>query len=124
VEEEKLSTIILAAAFRVHSRLGPGLLESVYLRVLAYELTKGGLSVEVQKWIPICYEELRFENGYRADLIVEKKVLLELKSAEALLPVHAKQVLTYLRLAKLRIGYLINFGEAHLKTGIKRLING
>jgi GxxExxY protein len=124
MEENKLSTMILAAAFRVHSRLGPGLLESVYLRVLAYELTKGGLGVEVQKWVPICYDELRFEEGYRADLIVERKILLELKSAEKLLPVHAKQVLTYLRLAKLRIGYLINFGEPHLKTGVKRLING
>lgn len=124
VEEDGLSTTILAAAFRVHSRLGPGLLESVYQRVLAYELVKGGLSVEVQKWIPIDYDELHFEEGYRADLIVEKKVLLELKSVEALLPVHAKQVLTYLRLAKLRLGYLVNFGEPHLKTGIKRLVNG
>jgi GxxExxY protein len=124
VEEDKLSTTILAAAFRIHSRLGPGLLESVYQRVLAYELIKGGLSVEVQKWIPIDYDELHFEEGYRADLIVEKKVLLELKSVEALLPVRAKQVLTYLRLAKLRLGYLVNFGEPHLKTGIKRLVNG
>jgi GxxExxY protein len=124
VEEAKLCTTILAAAFRVHSRLGPGLLESVYQRVLAYELVKDGLSVEVQKWIPIDYDELHFEEGYRADLIVENKVLLELKSVEALLPVHAKQVLTYLRLAKLRLGYLVNFGEPHLKTGIKRLVNG
>jgi GxxExxY protein len=112
------------AAFRVHTRLGPGLLESVYQRVLAYELFKQGLSVEVQKSIPILYDEIQFEEGYRADLIVEKKVLLELKSVETLLPVHAKQVLTYLRLAKLRVGFLVNFGEAHLKTGIKRLVNG
>ena len=116
--------MILAAAFRVHSRLGPGLLESVYQRVLAYELTKGSLSVEVQKPIPIVYDELVFEEGYRADLIVENRVLLELKSVETLLPVHAKQVLTYIRLANLRLGYLLNFGEARLKTGIKRLING
>jgi GxxExxY protein len=100
------------------------LLESVYERVLAYELSKQGLSVEVQKSIPILYDEIRFEEGYRADLIVEKKVLLELKSVETLLPVHAKQVLTYLRLAKLRLGYLVNFGEARLKFGIKRLVNG
>jgi GxxExxY protein len=124
VEEEKLSTMVLAAAFRVHSRLGPGLLESVYQRVLAYELIKDGLAVEVEKWIPIFYDELRFEEGYRADLIVEKKILLELKSVETLLPVHAKQVLTYLRLSNLRIGILVNFGEAHLRTGIKRLVNG
>jgi GxxExxY protein len=116
--------MILAAAFRVHSRLGPGLLESVYQRVLAYELTKGRLSVEVQKPIPIVYDELVFEEGYRADLIVENRVLLELKSVETLLPVHAKQVLSYIRLANLRLGYLPNFGEARLKTGIKRLING
>jgi GxxExxY protein len=124
MDEDKLSTMILAAAFRVHSRLGPGLLESVYQRVLAYELVKGGLSVEVQKSITIFYDELHFDEGYRADLIVEKQVLLELKSVEALLPVHAKQVLTYIRLAKLRVGYLANFGEAQLKTGIKRLVNG
>ena len=124
MDDDELCRIILAAAFRVHSRLGPGLLESVYQRVLAYELTKGGLSVEVQKSIPIVYDEVVFEEGYRADLIVENRVLLELKSVETLLPVHAKQVLTYIRLANLRLGYLLNFGEARLKTGIKRLING
>ena len=124
MKDHKLCTMILAAAFRVHSRLGPGLLESVYQRVLAYELTKGRLSVEVQKPIPIVYDELVFEEGYRADLIVENRVLLELKSVETLLPVHAKQVLSYIRLANLRLGYLLNFGEARLKTGIKRLING
>src|SRR5271166_943671 len=124
MDEDKLCTMIQAAAFRVHSRLGPGLLESVYQRVLAYELTKGGLSVEAQKPIPIIYDELVFEEGYRADLIVEKKVLLELKSIETLLPVHAKQVLTYIRLANLRVGLLINFGETRLKNGIKRLVNG
>jgi GxxExxY protein len=123
MDDDKLCTMILAAAFRVHSRLGPGLLESVYLRVLAYELTKGELSVEVQKPIPIIYDELAFEEGYRADLIVENRILLELKSVEALQPVHAKQVLTYIRLAKLRLGYLLNFGEPQLKAGIRRLIN-
>ncbi len=116
--------MILEAAFRVHSRLGPGLLESVYQRVLTYELMKAGLSVEAQKSVPIYYDHLRFEAGYRADLIVEKKVLLELKSIETLLPVHAKQVLTYIRLANLRLGLLINFGETRLKNGIKRLVNG
>jgi GxxExxY protein len=124
MDEDKLCTMILAAAFRVHSRLGPGLLESVYERVLAYELTKGGLSVEVQKSVPIIYDEIAFDEGYRADLIVEKRILLELKSIEKLLPVHAKQVLTYVRLANLRLDYLLNFGEAQLKTGIKRLVNG
>jgi GxxExxY protein len=123
-DQNKLCTVILAAGFRVHSRLGSGLLESVYQRVLAYEPTKGGLSVEVQRSIPILYDELLFDEGYRADLIVEKSVLLELKSVETLLPVHAKQVLTYVRLANLRIASLLNFGEAHFKSGIKRLING
>ena len=99
-------------------------MESAYERVLAYELKKGGLSVEVQKSVPIVYDELVFDEGYRADLIVEKRILLELKSVEKLLPVHAKQVLTYIRLANLRLGYLLNFGEAQLKTGIRRLING
>ena len=109
--------MILAAGFRVHSRLGPGLLESVYQRVLAYELTKGGLSVEVQRSIPILYDEVLFDEGYRADLIVEKSVLLELKSVETLLPVHAKQVLTYIRLANLRVGYLLNLGKRTLRAG-------
>src|ERR1700745_758915 len=91
-DQNKLCTMILAAGFRIHSRLGPGLLESVYQRGLAYELTKGGLSVEGHRSIPILYDELLFDEGYRADLIVEKSVLLELKSVETLLPVHAKQV--------------------------------
>ena len=124
MDDDRLCTMILAAAFRVHTRLGPGLLESVYQRVLAYELTKGGLSTEVQKSIPIVYDDLVFEEGYRADLVVESRVLLELKSVETLLPVHAKQVLTYIRLANLRLGYLLNFGASEFKTGIKRLING
>jgi GxxExxY protein len=124
MDDDELVEIILAAAFRVQTRLGPGLLESVYQRVLVYELVKEGLSVEVQKPIPVFYEEIHLEEGYRADLIVERKILLELKSVEVLLPVHIKQVLTYLRLAELRIGYLVNFGAAHLKTGIKRLVNG
>jgi GxxExxY protein len=116
--EQKLCTMVLAAAFRVHSRLGPGLLESVYQRVLAYELTKGGLSVESQKSIPIIYDDLLFDEGYRADLIVEKRVLVEPKSVEALLPLHAKQVLTYIRLARPRLrpwrstGSLVGLGAA------------
>jgi len=124
MENDRLCTMILAAAFQVHSRLGPGLLESIYQRVLAYELQKGGLSVETQKPIPIVYDELVFDEGYRADLIVERQILLELKSVETLLPVHAKQVLTYIRLANLHLGYLLNFGEVQFKSGIKRLING
>jgi GxxExxY protein len=93
VNDDELVGIILGAAFRIHTRLGPGLLESVYLRVFAYELTKEGLSVEVQKSVHIFYDEIHFEEGYRVDLIVENKILLELKSVEALGPVHVKQVL-------------------------------
>jgi GxxExxY protein len=106
MDDDELAAMILGAAFRVHTRLGPGLLESVYQRVLAYELSKEGLSVEVQKSIPIVYDEIQFEEGYRADLIVEKRVLLELKSIETLLPVHAKQVLTYLRCPNCESGTL------------------
>jgi iron complex transport system substrate-binding protein len=115
---------IVDAAIHVHSRLGPGLLESVYETVLAYELQKRGLTVERQVPVPIAYESLRFEEGFRADLIVEKSVLIELKSVEALAPVHSKQVLTYLRLLDCRLGLLINFNIPLLKDGLKRIANG
>src|SRR5207302_6585260 len=113
----------LNAAFAVHTRLGPGLLESVYEVVLAYELEKSGLTAERQKPMPILYDNIRFDEAFRSDLVVNGKVITELKSVEALLPVHAKQLLTQLRLSGLRLG-LINFAEAHLKNGIKRVING
>ena len=119
-----ITQIILDAAFHVHTKLGPGLLESVYEVVLAHELKKRGLRVERQKPIAICYEELTFEEGFRADLLVEDKVIVELKSVERLAPVHPKQVLTYLRLSGKRVGLLLNFGEARLKDGIERIING
>src|SRR5262245_25171385 len=102
-----ISGSIIDTAIHVHSRLGPGLLESVYESILAYELQKRGLAVERQIPIPIVYETLRFEEGFRVDLMVEKSVLLELKSIEALAPVHSKQVLTYLRLLNCRLGLLI-----------------
>jgi GxxExxY protein len=119
-----ITQFILDAAFHVHTKLGPGLLESVYEVVLAHELKKRGLRVERQKPITICYEELTFEEGFRADLLVEDKVIVELKSVERLAPVHPKQVLTYLRLSGKRVGLLLNFGEARLKDGIERIING
>jgi GxxExxY protein len=119
-----ISGQIVDAAIHVHSRLGPGLLESVYETVLAYELQKRGLTVERQVPVPIAYESLRFEEGFRADLIVEKSILIELKSVEALAPVHSKQVLTYLRLLDCRLGLLINFNVPLLKDGIKRIANG
>jgi GxxExxY protein len=122
--ENQLSKIILDAAFRVHTNTGPGLLESVYEALLAYELRKQGLKVERQVSIPIQYDGLVFDEGFRADLLVEAKVIVELKSVEQMVRVHSKQVLTQLRLSQRRLGLLINFGEAHLKNGIERIVNG
>jgi len=124
MKENELSKVILDAAFHVHSRLGPGLLETVYEVILAYELRKRGVSVERQRSIPIRYDNVLFEEGFRADLMVEDCVIVELKSVEALAPVHGKQVLTQLRLSERKLGLLINFGEVHLKNGIKRIVNG
>jgi GxxExxY protein len=122
--ENEIAKEILDAAFAVHTNLGPGLLESVYEVILAYELQKRGLTPERQKAMPISYDNVRFDEGFRSDLVVNGKVIAELKSVEALLPVHAKQLLTQLRLSGLKLGLLINFGEAHLKNGVKRVING
>ena len=122
--ENKIARQILDAAFALHSKLGPGLLESVYEVVLAYELKKKGLTAERQKPMPIMYDNIRFDEAFRSDVVVNGKVIAELKSVETLLPVHAKQLLTQLRLSGLKLGLLINFGEAHLKNGIKRVING
>jgi GxxExxY protein len=122
--ENEIAKQILDAAFAVHTKLGPGLLESVYEVVLAYELKKRGLTAERQKPMPIVYDGIRFAEAFRSDVVVNGKVIAELKSVEALLPVHAKQLLTQLRLSGLKLGLLINFGEAHLENGIKRVING
>ena len=122
--ENEIAKQILNAAFLVHTRLGPGLLESVYEVVLAYELEKTGLTAERQKSMPIMYDNIRFDEAFRSDLVVNGKVIVELKSVESLLPVHAKQLLTQLRLSGLKLGLLVNFGAAHLKNGIKRVING
>lgn len=122
--ENEIAKAILDAAFVIHTKIGPGVLESVYEVLLAHELIKRGLSVERQKAMSILYDGIRFDEAFRADLIVEGKVIAELKSVQTLSPVHAKQVLTQLRLTGLKLGLLINFGEAHLKNGIKRIING
>lgn len=122
--ENQLSKIILDAAFRVHTKTGPGLLETVYEVLLAHELRKQGLQVQRQMPIPIRYDELVFDEGFRADLLVKDKVIVELKSVEQLVRVHSKQVLTQLRLSERRLGLLINFGEVHLKNGIERIVNG
>ena len=122
--ENQLSKIILDSAFKVHTQTGPGLLETVYEVTLAYELQKQGLRVQRQVPIPIRYDELTFDEGFRADLLVEEKVIVELKSLEQLARVHSKQVLTQLRLSGHRLGLLINFGEVRLKDGIERIVNG
>jgi GxxExxY protein len=122
--ENEIAKQILDAAFRVHTKLGPGLFESVYEVVMAYELKKRGLTADRQKAMPIIYDGIRFDEAFRSDIVVDRKVITELKSVEALLPVHAKQLLTQLRLSDLKLGLLINFGETHLKNGIKRIING
>ena len=122
--ENEIARQVLDAAFAVHTKLGPGLLESVSEVVLAHELRKKKLTVERQRPMPIVYDGIRFNEAFRIDLLVNSKVIVELKSGESLSPLHAKQLLTQLRLGKLKLGLLINFGEAHLKHGIKRIISG
>jgi len=122
--ENEIATQIVDAAFKIHTTLGPGLLETVYEVVLAHELQKRGLRVERQVPIPIAWEEIKFNEGFRADIIVEGKVIVELKSVETVAPVHKKQVLTHLRLMNLKLGLLINFGEELIKNGISRIVNG
>jgi GxxExxY protein len=121
--ENEIATLIVDAAFKIHTTLGPGLFESVYERVLAYELEKRGLRVRRQQPINIVYDSIEFEEGFKADLMVEDKVIVELKSIEAVAPVHKKQLITYLRLADKRLGLLINFNVNLIKDGITRLVN-
>jgi len=122
--ENEIAHEIVDAAFHIHKALGPGLLETVYEVVLARELEKRGLSVVRQQPVSIVFGDLKFDEGFRADLIVEDKVIVELKSVEQIAPVHKKQLLTYLWLADNRLGLLINFGSAVIKDGISRIVNG
>jgi GxxExxY protein len=121
--ENEIASQIVDVAYKIHVKFGPGLLESVYEALLIHELRKRGLCVEAQKPIPIMYEGVNLEIGFRADLIVEDKVIVEIKSVEAVMPVHKKQLLTYLRLTDKRLGLLINFGENLIKDGITRVVN-
>ncbi|HCT30802.1 MAG TPA: GxxExxY protein [Bacteroidales bacterium] len=121
--EKDLTEKILNCAYKVHSNLGPGLLEKTYEECFAYELYKKGLLVEKQKELPLVYEEVKLEVGYRIDLLVEKKVVIEIKSVDALNDVHTAQLLTYLKLSKCKVGFLINFNVKSLKEGIKRFVN-
>ena len=121
--ENEVAKIIVDAAYKIHCALGPGLLESVYEVVLAKELGNRGLTVQRQQPITIAYEDLVFDEGFRADLIVENCVIVELKSVETIAPVHRKQLLTYLRLTDMRLGLLINFNTPLIKDGIIRVAN-
>ena len=123
MSENDLSKLIVNTAYEIHTKLGPGLLESVYEEVLCYELMKCGIAFSRQKAIPVIWDELKMEIGFRADLIVENKVIIEIKSVEKIAPVHPKQLLTYLKLTGLKLGLLINFNEPLIKTGITRIVN-
>lgn len=121
--ENEIGRIVVDSAFKVHVALGPGLLESVYEICLFHELKSRGFQIQRQYPISIEYNGIKFEEGFRADLIVENKVVVELKSVEKVIPAHKKQILTYIKLADKRLGFLINFGEALIKDGITRVVN-
>jgi GxxExxY protein len=122
-EGTEITEVILGAAIEVHRHLGPGLLESIYEAVLAYELTLRGLAVERQKPVGVAYKELRFDEGFRLDLLVANAVIVELKCVDALLPIHEAQLLSYLKLTGCKVGLLINFKVPVLRQGIKRLVH-
>lgn len=123
MHENEIVTQIIDKALKVHRNLGPGLLESTYQECLSYELLQAGLIVDKQKEVPLIYETVKLQCGYRMDLLVEKKVIVEIKSVEALNDLHLAQVLTYLKLSHCRLGLLINFNVALLKQGLKRVAN-
>lgn len=123
MSENEISRIIVDISYKIHTQLGPGLLESVYETILDYELTSLGLSVERQKALPVIWNGTKMDIGFRADLIVENKVIIEVKSVEQIAQVHPKQVLTYLKITGLKLGLLINFNEPLIKTGINRIVN-
>ena len=121
--ENEISKIVVDAVFKIHNNLGPGLLESIYEEILVFELDKRGLKYERQKELPVFYEGVKMNIGFRTDIIVEDKVILELKSVERILDVHKKQLLTYLKLSDLKLGLLINFNVNLIKDGIIRIVN-
>jgi GxxExxY protein len=124
MDENEIGRVVVDAAIGIHRELGPGLLEAVYEVILARELAQRGLRIERQVPVPVVYKGIRFEEGFRADIVIERKVILELKSVEAVNNAHKKQLLTYLKLTGMRLGYLLNFGEAVMKNGITRTVNG
>ncbi len=121
--ENEIAKIVVNICYNIHVELGPGLLESVYEEILYYELLQLGLKVERQKAIPVIWKGLNMKQGFRTDLIVENKVIIELKSVEIIAPVHPKQLLTYLKITGLKLGLLINFNEKLIKNGITRIVN-
>jgi GxxExxY protein len=122
--ENEIGDIVVATATSVHKKLGPGLLETVYEVILVNKLREQGLSIKRQVSIPIEYEGIKFNEGFKADIIIEDKVILELKSVESVTKAHKKQILTYLKLTGYKLGYLLNFGEYLMKNGVSRIING
>lgn len=123
MNENQIAAAIVDAAYKIHTTLGPGLLESVYQATIDYELKKRGLRVAQQVALPVYYEEVKLQVGFRIDLLVNEKIIIEIKSVEALAPIHRKQLETYLRLTDLRLGLLINFNERLIKHGIQRVVN-
>jgi GxxExxY protein len=124
ISENDISKIVYEAGYIVHKTLGPGLLESAYEECLFYELNKQGILVERQKSMPLVYDEVKMDVGYRLDFLIEKKFVLEIKSIESLQDIHLAQILTYLRLSNCKLGMLINFNTLQFKNGVKRVING
>jgi len=121
--ENEISKIIVNTCYNIHVQLGPGLLESVYEEILYFELLNQGLNVERQKAIPVFWKDIKMDIGFRADLVVENKVIIEIKSVETIAPVHPKQLLTYLKISGLKLGLLINFNEKLFRTGVSRIVN-
>jgi GxxExxY protein len=124
MNEDEIGKLVINASMKIHTALGAGLLEGIYETCLAYELEKQGLLVKRQAALPIVYEGLKLENAFRIDILVDDKVVVELKAIDNLLPVHTAQLLSYLKLGKYKLGYLLNFNVAHMKDGIKRMVNG
>jgi len=122
--ENEIAKIVIDVAIHVHSTLGPGLLESVYQKIMAHELRKRGLEVEEEVPLPVIWDDVKLAVGFRVDLFINRQVILELKSTQTVAPVHKKTLLTYLRLADCRLGILMNFGEELMKTGLTRVVNG
>lgn len=123
MKENDLSELVIGLAMKVHTALGPGLLESAYEECLYYEINQAGLRVEKQKPLPLVYKEVRLECGYRVDLLVENRLIIEIKSLESIHPIHSSQLLTYLKLSNCKLGLILNFNVPQLKDGIKRIVN-